>query len=254
MIRILLVLPLLMSKTVMAFTLSSVGFDGGWPGKTVGFYYNSSNCPEGVTAAMNKAFELWNSVPSSYLKVKLAGTSTATPAAIVAGGTGTTPTIACDTAFESNITGADGNAVGGVGFFNHSGGKITDGGLILNVQPGKSNNINTYNSTDLAILLAHEMGHVLGLGHSEFEPALMYYNIAAKEALNLSQDDIDGITYLYPRDELTDGMYGCGRTDSALPPSSGLATILLLLLPFSLLYLRRRSAIRFGARLRVRRA
>jgi len=227
-----------------AFTLSEVGFDGGWPGKTVAFYYNSSNCPASVPAALNKAIDLWNSVPSSYLKLKLAGTATTTPAELVGNTATTVPVIVCDPNFQTTSGGADPDSVGGFGFFNQSGGKIVYGGLVLNVQSGKRNNINNYTATSLAILMAHEMGHVLGLGHSEFQPALMYYDIGSKKNLTLSQDDIDGMTYLYPRNELEDGLYGCGRA-SALPPATGAAALICLLIPLCwLVLLRRRTAAR----------
>lgn len=46
-------------------------------------------------------------------------------------------------------------------------------------------------------VLAHEIGHALGLGHSNKSEALMYFSNADKIS-RLSQDDIDGISYLYP--------------------------------------------------------
>jgi hypothetical protein len=46
----------------------------------------------------------------------------------------------------------------------------------------------------------------------------MYYDATAKGYLGLAQDDIDGITYLYPRNELgQDKIAGCALVKS-LPP------------------------------------
>ncbi len=227
-----------------AFTLASTGFEGGWPGETLSFYYNSANCPAGVSSAMNKALEIWSNVPTSNLKLKLGGTSSVTPAQLIGSSAPTVPVIVCDPAFETNSTGTNGDFVGGYGFFTHSGGKIRYGGIVLNVQSGKNANINNFDASSLAILLAHEMGHVLGLGHSEYQPALMYYDISSKNELTLSQDDIDGMTYLYPRDEFKDGIYGCARI-SAVPPTTGAAALLCLLLPLIYLaYLRKESSPR----------
>lgn len=232
---------LLLGSPAFAFTLASAGFDGGWSGDTVSFYYNSTNCPAGVSAAIDKAMDLWATVPTSKLKLKRAGSSTATPAQLVGGSAGQVPVIVCDPAFETNASGVNGDFVGGYGFFNHAGGKITYGGLVLNVQSGKNANVNNFNATDLAILMAHEMGHVLGLGHSEYHPALMYYDISSKENLALSQDDMDGISYLYPRDELKNGMYGCGRIQTPPPPSTRTAALALLLMPLATLLALRRK-------------
>ncbi len=242
-------LILLFASPAYAFTLAEVGFEGGWSGGTVTFYYNSANCPASVSAALDKAIDLWNSVPTSGLKVKRGGASTATPAALVGGtATGGVPIIVCDPAFETTSPGINGDFVGGYGFFNPTGGKITYGGLVLNVQSGKNNSITRYTATSLSILMAHEIGHVLGLGHSEYQPSLMYYDIGSKQNLVLAQDDIDGITYLYPRDEFKDGVYGCGTiTSTQLPPYTGAAALILLLTPLVLLaFLRRRATLNFG--------
>lgn len=46
-------------------------------------------------------------------------------------------------------------------------------------------------------VIAHELGHAIGLGHSEEKSALMYFAVVPKRS-SLGQDDIDGVTYLYP--------------------------------------------------------
>tara|TARA_B100000927_G_C16444322_1_gene461108 strand:+ start:302 stop:1069 length:768 start_codon:yes stop_codon:yes gene_type:complete len=48
-------------------------------------------------------------------------------------------------------------------------------------------------------VIAHELGHALGLGHSQEEESLMYASLVTKRS-HLGLDDIHGISYLYPMD------------------------------------------------------
>jgi hypothetical protein len=50
---------------------------------------------------------------------------------------------------------------------------------------------------DLETVLLHENGHVAGLGHSEVGEAVMFATYHGLDR-QLDQDDIDGITFLYP--------------------------------------------------------
>lgn len=54
-----------------------------------------------------------------------------------------------------------------------------------------------WNSIDLETVLLHENGHALGLGHSTATGSVMAATYAG-ENLTLTDDDIRGITYLYP--------------------------------------------------------
>lgn len=70
--------------------------------------------------------------------------------------------------------------------------------LILNAHPNSS--LPDKSSSTIEAIIAHELGHAFGLGHSEFKHNLMYYSISGKFQEWLGQDDIDGVTYLYPHD------------------------------------------------------
>jgi hypothetical protein len=110
----------------------------------------------------------------------------------------------------------------------------------LNGDSTKNTYFNNLSVTFRAIVLAHEMGHVMGIGHSEKNYALMYFDISTKENLNLSQDDVDALTWLNPRSDFSDGIMGCGtikNIGNKLPPSNGMGAvafnwILLILIAF----------------------
>lgn len=234
------ILAALLSGSCYGFTLaSSTNSDfRGWRDANIYFLLNKSNCPSSmdVEATLKNAFDVWNNISNSRVKLVIAGTTTSTTASFPT-------TIYCETNFQT-VTGADQNYVPGAAATNKSGNYATAGIFYLNASSGTAN-ISNYNATSLAIILAHEAGHILGLGHSEDESALMYYDASAKTQLRLAQDDIDGAAYLYPRNELGgDGLYGCGRVEARTPPSSPtkLFTLFLLLAPLLLLLHGRRSS------------
>ncbi|KAH1264421.1 Metalloendoproteinase 3-MMP [Glycine max] len=54
------------------------------------------------------------------------------------------------------------------------------------------------NAVDLESVAVHEIGHLLGLGHSSVEDAIMYPTITARtRKVELNEDDIQGIQVLY---------------------------------------------------------
>ena len=105
---------------------------------------------------------------------------------------------------------------------------------------------------DVQNTVTHELGHVLGMDHSTHPDATMFYS-ANKGDINkrtLSQDDMDGLCYLYERnwgekDEMPDGRVippetkgkggGCNTGTRNNP--------LILLMIFALLFFRSRSKL-----------
>lgn len=51
--------------------------------------------------------------------------------------------------------------------------------------------------TDQIGVIAHEIGHAIGLGHTDERKALMYYRVT-NQRNSLGEDDIRGVSYLYP--------------------------------------------------------
>ncbi len=98
--------------------------------------------------------------------------------------------------------------VGGFGGMIVSGG-VSKGGLILNnLTAGK---LSGMTKNERLALIAHEIGHAIGLHHSADPVALMYYTLNGKDQQKLTQDDVDGVTYLYPNEKELGGLAGsCG--------------------------------------------
>ncbi len=95
---------------------------------------------------------------------------------------------------------------------------------------------------DLAYTIAHELGHCIGLGHAHTNyNAMMGYSRTAR-GMRLGADDMAGLIYLYPDpsavpDEPKELV--CGEVGAGYPrPGSGLL-IALLLLPLTVVFLRR---------------
>ena len=193
----------------------------GWQTSTVTFDIDTScaNYTAEVNAVIQPAIDLWNHVPSSSLTVALGTTVTLSQAITTYIGSSATsyapianPIIYCDTNFSAD-SGEDANSIPGFASSQNmtSTGKLQGGLLVLNFQSGASANLQTLSKTESEIVLAHEMGHVLGLGHSSDTNALMYYQTNPNRNLVLAQDDINAITYLYPRSEPGKGGFlGCG--------------------------------------------
>lgn len=57
----------------------------------------------------------------------------------------------------------------------------------------------TFSDENLQWGLCHELGHSLGLNHSNLEDALMFSHSNRNNWQKLHRDDTDGITHLYPR-------------------------------------------------------
>ena len=210
-----------------AFTLNSSTNPNfkGWQSGEINFAINSTNCPASmnIKSLMEDAFEVWNKVPTSPVKLTASATTTSTAAA-------NPVTVYCETNFQG-VTGADDDFVPGAAAIGGSGDYATIGIVYLNVSAGQAN-ISQFDRSLLTVILAHEIGHIIGLGHSHDINALMYFDASAKNTLNLSQDDVDGLTYLYPRDELgKDKPLGCALVSEVKPPSGPyIAAVLLMLL------------------------
>ncbi len=133
-------------------------------------------------------------------------------------------TISCNT----NLTNfSNSNSVLGVTVPNNVSGRTITGALFL-LNDNVNNSFRTKSNSEKMAIVAHELGHALGLGHSSLDKNLMYFqSLESRQALG--SDDVDGITYLYPVEQPTGG---CGTVAYIDPPQSGgpfIATLLFAL-------------------------
>ena len=99
------------------------------------------------------------------------------------------------------------------------------GSFALNAHPTDSS-LSDFSQIEILTIIGHEIGHALGLGHSEVTEALMYYSIGGKSQESLHIDDIMGISYLYPQEKKMGGLLGACGTIALIdnhqdPPKGG---------------------------------
>lgn len=193
---------LVVPSLAWAFTLITADMRG-WDPAEVKLHFNPANCPSGaaVEEAIERSVNLWNGAPTSRLRLVYQGKTSLT------GGQGE-PVVECVTSGLASSL--------GVGILSTIGGRINSAHIELNGEPSAVGYVGNYTVDQLAVVVAHEIGHVIGLGHSSSETALMYPSIGRKDTLSLSQDEVDGVTYLYPRREPADGALGCASLGAGL--------------------------------------
>jgi len=213
---------------------------------------NAGLTPEELNSLIKPAVDqFWNKVPTSALKLIAAGFST-TQGTDINTDRLCSPTdenclenssapiippvndivIACNQNDE-NFGGPTATNVIAITVPNHFSGRNIEGAVIL--INNFSDVFSKLSRSDQIATIAHEIGHAIGLGHAESQhkEALMYYKTSNLRK-NLAQDDMDGISYLYP----VDGD-GCGLIVSSvddkkqLPPYLGMVAAFLSLIVLS---------------------
>ena len=195
---------ILLSSFAFASTLNS-NTGRGFDKNEIDIYVASTDCTGAgfSTSTFRDLVEdavddFWNAVPSADLKLNVKGVSNID----IAGKThndilndGLVPANAilagCNQSFASPTT------LGGA-VMTCSGDTCR---AVLIINSGASSQMPAQTRDNQIAVIAHEIGHAIGLGHTELSHNLMYYNISGKTQNWLGQDDIDGVSYLYPHDE-----------------------------------------------------
>lgn len=165
-----------------------------------------------VSEGMDK---FWNTAPTSRLKLergelKIVSNDFKTEA-ICSGSNPCTPNTALTVnediliSCNQNATNFPSAAILGKTLTNNIEGTTLKGSLFL-INDIASTTVATLSREEMVAFLAHEIGHAIGLGHSPKANNLMYYKSSPYHN-SLGQDDIDGISYLYPKQQPD---LGCG--------------------------------------------
>lgn len=206
-----LCLCLIIPTSANAWTLVSPNLQG-WADHNVMVHYNFSTCGVDETQMLGRldlAIAAWNKTSGSDLVVSRPATaSSATAADFLAGTTTDVPLVVCDQNFATSNS-VDADFIPAATRLSMPTGRIEYGGVLLNAEASGAASMANLSEDQIIVTLAHELGHVFGLGHSSSTSALMYYSINDKVSPIVTEDDLDGVAFLYPRNEFSGGLFGC---------------------------------------------
>ena len=170
--------------------------------------------------------QYWNKSPTSRLKLRAGSVISAVAGygtdLICNASTSCTPNPALAVASDilitcnTNTTNFSSSSILAVTVPNNISDQNIIGSLIM-INDRAGNQFVNKNRDEKISIIAHELGHAFGLGHSPVNDSLMYFSTVNMRK-NLGQDDIDGITYLYPKQQPVT----CGTISEKNNPNSWL--------------------------------
>lgn len=179
------------SKAYVVNTTGS-GVEISWDTTIVGYRINPSGGPSGSIAAIQASMQTWSDVSTSTFSFTYDGETTSSDHGImdftnvITFGEMSDPNVLAENAF----------------WFFSSSGEMIDSDIMFNTnQPWDTTG--TSDAFDVQNVNTHELGHSLSLDHvdgpSDTEKTMYpYASLGETKKRDLDQDDIDGITYLYP--------------------------------------------------------
>lgn len=184
-----LILNLLYSNAI-AFQVSksSMGAELKWGSSSVTYLINTSGGPTGSLSALLSAGQTWNDVPTSDFVFIYGGNTDST-----AWGVNDGQNIIMFGPIED-----EGVLARNDRWYYVPTGEIVDSDIRVNNNFSWSNDGSAW-AFDVQSVVTHELGHSLSLDHVPYVQAIMYPTFEIGQIKrNLHQDDINGITYLYP--------------------------------------------------------
>ena len=171
--------------------------------QAIPFYVNSSGAPAGVYDDVAEALNTWNQATGAALRLTLAGETTSCGISN-SDGHNSISFNNCDNYF-SRTDGCSGIlGTGGIIRYLPSQTKTINGQTFYKALEGKvsmnpNGLCNIVNRCDMQEVITHEIGHALGLGHSNDDTATMYAVVHFDNRCSyLLADDMEGIRFLYP--------------------------------------------------------
>ena len=158
-----------------------------------------------IVEGIKWAIEFWNDVPESRLKLSYGGKSSAlltdssVPTNEIIVGCGPLPNLQILGATQNDRT--------------HGSARVTMNEAVYT---------GSYNENSFIGTMTHEIGHGLGLFHSKDPASVMTYSDHdwVDRPKYISQDDIDGVVYLYPNKSQLGGFLGsCSSFSSSTTPT-----------------------------------
>ena len=163
-----------------------------------------------ASAVAQAIAQYWNKVPTARLNLEYAGVQANGGIAFRTGQlTDFQGEAINDIYVTCNTNAADypsGSVLGKALPVNVGGDSIN--GSVVTLNDTGATQLATKNFSEKVAVIAHELGHAIGLGHSPAAESLMFYSTVTFRS-ELGICDIDGATYLYGN-EITDVAASCG--------------------------------------------
>ncbi len=164
-----------------------------WKEESVTYYINPSGGPSGSLSAIKAAMKTWSNVSTSSFEFIYGGT---TESKVYGEGDGSN--IVCFGPISTGIAGENRT------WYDLDRLSITDSDIKLDTKHHKWSTNGSGDSNDVQSVVTHELGHSLKLsdlyGKADTEKTMYGHGAGKIGQRTLHQDDIDGITYLYPSD------------------------------------------------------